>query len=213
MKSPQRSLNSRKGVATASSPSAETSPPSEKRSSATSKNTSSSLVPEDTLKSIVSLAELQVRLEGEVVAAEEAFKAKKAALFRVQCLDLPEAMKEAGVSELKLESLGKKIVVTPDLSFSLGKDGERKPLAFAWLEAHDFGGIIKTEVTSSFGKGEIEKAKKLYAQLAKKKLPVTMDRDVHYQTMKAFLKERLSEGVDIPLDIFGINQYDKATIK
>lgn len=125
-------------------------------------------------------------------------------------IDLPEAMKEAGVDEIKLEN-GAKVSVKPDISFSISE--ERKPAAYGWLEANNYGGIIKTEVRSPFAKGELDKAKELVVELSQKGISASLDRDVHYQTMKAFIKERLSEGVDLPLETFGVTQFDKATVK
>jgi hypothetical protein len=36
---------------------------------------------------------------------------------------------------------------------------------------------------------------------------------VHAQTLKAFIKEQMAKGVDVPLELFGAYPYSKAVIK
>ena len=44
-------------------------------------------------------------------------------------------------------------------------------------------------------------------------LTVKFNESVHAQTMKAFLKEQIAKGSDIPLDLFGARPVWVATVK
>jgi hypothetical protein len=91
---------------------------------------------------------------------------------------------------------------------------ENKAKAFAWLQAHGYGGIIKTLVEVQFDRGEHEQAvavaQKLQSQYRKN--TVALDEAVHPSTLKAFVKERMAAGNPVPMDLFGAYFFDKAVI-
>jgi len=130
-------------------------------------------------------------------------------LRRVCQEDLPEAMFEAGLKEFVLDS-GEKVSVKPD--FEIQTLAENREPVYDWLESHGYGGLIKTEVIVSFGKGELTKAQALLNALAKKDLNCNLTRGVHYQTFKAFVGEQTREHKRLPLDLFGVNPINKAKI-
>jgi hypothetical protein len=118
-------------------------------------------------------------------------------------------MEELGMEEFKLKD-GSNISVKNVVMASISEDN--KPDAFKWLEDNDFDGIIKTKVLSSFGKGEMEDAKEALDTLQKAGFEATMDRSVHAQTLKAFVRERLEVGDNIPIQTFGVFEYKLAKI-
>lgn len=162
------------------------------------------------LDEIVALARRQVMLEELVADSEAALSSQKEMLRGVSQEDLPAAMAEAGLRELTLDS-GEKISIKPDFSVSI--PAARKDEAYAWLNEHGFGGMIKTVVAVLFGKGELEKAQTLATALVKRKLTVELAQDVHWQTLKAFVAEQTREAKPIPLDLFGAIPMNKAIIK
>lgn len=162
------------------------------------------------LDEIVALARQQLKLEALIADMEMALSDQKAMLRVLQEEDLPSAMKEAGLKTFTLDS-GEIINIKPD--FAVGIPSERREEAFDWLTAAGYGGIIKTEVTAAFGKGELEKAQKLWNELVKKKYNVGIGREVHWQTLKAFVVESIRETRKIPMDLFGVVPTNKAIIK
>lgn len=164
---------------------------------------------EQQLKEIVALAERQVKLEAEVLTLENSLKDMNEQLRIVSEEDLPSAMKEAGLAKFTLDS-GQEISIKPDYRVSI--PAARREEAFEWLEGKGFGGLIKTVVGASFGKGELEKAQKLATDLVKKKFQVAIVRDVHWQTLKAFVAEQTLKLEPVPFDLFGVTPINKAKI-
>lgn len=168
------------------------------------------VIPQDSLQQLAKLANELVGAEAAVEAAEQALKDAKERARQLREEELPDFMQELGISDLKLEG-GEKISYKDDVR--LEWDAPKKERAFAWLEEHDFGGLIKTEVGASFGKGEIEKAKALLQSLSEQGFETQMKRDVNWQTMCAFLREQIAAGNPIPLEEWGAVAVKKATVK
>lgn len=168
-------------------------------------------IPQDSLKELTKLANALIAAEAAVESAEQALKEAKERARQLREEELPDFMQELGVNELRLEG-GEKIGYKDDVR--LEWDAPKKERAFTWLEEHDFGGLIKTEVSVAFGKGQLEWAKKLMRDLAEAfHLEPEMKRDVNWQTMCAFLREQIAEGNPIPLEEWGAVSIKKATVK
>jgi hypothetical protein len=162
------------------------------------------------LKRVVELSELLVRQQSRVDALKEELAAANADLVRTQQEDLPTLMLELGLTEIKLDD-GRKVTVTEDCSCSITE--KTRAAAMRWLRANKFDGIIKTQVTTAFGKGEAERAEKLTAQLREEGYDADCKDTVHPQTLKSFVKERMKASQPLPMDLFNVHPYHKATIK
>jgi len=161
---------------------------------------------------IAALAELQLKRQEIVETLEQHLKEAQANLRQVQEVDLPNAMQQAGVSEIKLPS-GEKITIKDDVYASIPKD-ERYHEAMDWLRDHGFGDVIKNEVKVAFGKGEEDQAAALMAELnANGWKNYTSAVTVHASTLKALIREQLAKGADFPLELFGAMPVSKAVIK
>lgn len=164
------------------------------------------------LSLITQLANRQLELEDEVATIEEQLKLKKQELRAVAEKDLPEALLNEGVEQIKLEN-GR--VISIKTSYHASIPEARKGEAFGWLRANGYDGIIKRDVIAKFGKGEDDLAGALFNYL-RKKLPnveVTDKETVHASTLKAFVKERIEEGENIPMEAFGVFVVTEAKIK
>lgn len=84
--------------------------------------------------------------------------------------------------------------------------GEKRAPAIRWLDEHDYGHIVKRNLVFSFAKGDTESHKKFVEAVKKIKMPLVMKEDysVHHMTLNSFVKEKLSEGIELPKDVFGI---------
>ena len=152
------------------------------------------------LDDMASLARALLDADQEVDNAEQELKdaKEKARVLREETI--PSAMQELGLEELKLNT-GQKLSIKQEVYASI--PAANKGQAYDWLNDHGFGGLIKVEVTTQFGKGEQEEAVRLSEQLRAMGLQPSLDQSVHAQTLKAFLKEQLAMGTNIPLDLFG----------
>lgn len=153
-----------------------------------------SLTP-DKVREITSIARKQYDLEREIKKLGETLGEKNKELVRVRTIDLPNAMKAAGVTALSL-SKGYTVSVKDFVTGYIKE--ENKPAAFAWLRANKFGSLIKNVVSCSFGMGEDKAAKALKSLLRKAKIAYEDKEDIHYQTLQAFVRERLKFGKELP---------------
>jgi len=152
------------------------------------------------VEQIVALANALVSADRDVELAETQLKAAKEQARRLREETIPAAMQELGIDQLVLET-GFKLTIKQDVYASI--PAERKVEAFDWLERNGFGGLIKVDVTTKFGKGDFETAKRLVAELQQRGLTPDINQSVHAQTLKAFLREQLASATNIPLELFG----------
>ena len=144
------------------------------------------------LARIVELAQLLVEQKARFEDLEERTKDAKAALMRTEREDLPMLMAEAGLQELRLAD-GSLVSIKED--------------------SNGFGGLIKTKIQLALDRGNHEEAVALRDQLAQTHPEVELKEEVHHSTLKAFVKEQLASGKAIPMDLFSVHPYSKATIK
>lgn len=169
--------------------------------------------PEDKLERIKHFGEKQRKIIKEIADLENSLTLKKEALRRVMEQDLPEAMDEVSMTTFTLED-GTKITVKPFYAASIPE--ERKDEAFAWLKEHDFDGMIKADVKVSFGKGEFEIAQSFVNFIRgfnEKAIDPEYKENVHWQTLRAWVKEQIEGGKPLPLDMFGVFVGRKAELK
>lgn len=169
--------------------------------------------PEDMLKRIQFFGEKQKKLTKTIAELENQLSITKEQLRRVQEQDLPEAMDAVGMTKFSMED-GTEIKVKPFYAASIPED--RKEEAFDWLKENEFDGMIKAEVKVSFGKGEFEVAKAFMEFIRgfnEKAIDPEYKENVHWQTLRAFVKEQIEGGKPLPLDMFGVFVGRKADLK
>lgn len=147
--------------------------------------------------------------------AEQAAKEAKKALFKIECEDIPELLRSAGLKEVTTED-GTKVTIKDEIT--CGVSEARKREAYGWLREHGFGGVIKMEVTVAFNKDEVAQADDYYLQCFSKYGERAQQQEaVHAGTLKALLKEQLALGAQAaakpPFDLFGILPYTIAVVK
>ncbi len=167
-------------------------------------------VSDESLRQVSDLANFQVSLENKIADAEATLKTLKQEHNKVSQVDIPEALAECGLSEFKLAN-GMKVTVNPFYSASIPKDREAE--ALDWLRANEHGDLIKNTISVAFGRGEDESAAKLKAALENEGSSYTDKTGVHSQTLRAFVREQVESGQNLPLDLLGVFIGQKTTIK
>jgi hypothetical protein len=162
------------------------------------------------LERVVKLAELLEEHAANVAELKEELKAAEKALRRVEEEDLPELMSELGLTEIKLEN-GSVITITEDVKTSI--TNANAAAAHSWLVENGFGGLIKTAVSVTFGRGDHDTAEAARDALAAEYEDVSLEEKVHHSTLKAFVLEQLRNGQPVPTDLFSVYPYSKAVIK
>jgi hypothetical protein len=160
------------------------------------------------LNDLVEAAKMQQEFERVVTELEENLKICKEQLARQSSEIVPNMMIELGISEFKLDN-GYKVSVSDDYVAKLPAEDWR---AFQWLRQNGLDGIIKSQITVSYGKGEDEMAQKLMDWMSEQGILAMQKTTIHPQTLKAFVKERISAGRDLPLEFFGAQVLKKTVI-
>jgi hypothetical protein len=162
------------------------------------------------LKAVADLVRQQLVLERRIEDLEMELKRAQQDLTKISQEILPEALAEHGLSELKMDD-GSKITVSQFIQAHITK--EKQEEAFDWLRGHDFDDLIKNVVSLEFGKGEDEHARDVMETLTNRGYWPQNKQSVHPSTLKAFVKEQIEKGAEIPSDLFGIFIGKKAVIK
>ena len=148
--------------------------------------------------------------EEHVKELEEKLKAEKKSLLKMTDEDLPTMLAEIGLTAMKLDD-GSEVTVKPTYGASILVDN--KPKAFDWLREHGYDDIIKNTITCSFGRGEDDQAAAFKAVAEKEGYVPEQKTDIHAQTLRAFVRERVENGDEFPMELFGAYVGQRAIIK
>ena len=148
------------------------------------------------------LAEQQSRAEAKVARIEAELASAREELKDIAERQLPELMDQVGLETFKTRS-GLVIHVQETIRASIPRANAAR--AFAWLKANGHEAMIKRTVSVEFGKGEDERAEALRAALARE-YEVEDKASVHPSTLAAFVREKLRDGEEVPLELFGVHR-------
>ena len=148
-------------------------------------------------------------VEKEIEDAENHLKLLKKDKHRISTETIPQLMDEMGVERLDVDgvTVERKMIVSASIPV------DRKEEAFAWLRENGCDDIIKNDVTCSFGKGEDNIAGDVVGLLQDRGFDPKTKTHVHPSTLKAFVKERVTDGKPIDLDMFGAFISNAAQIR
>ena len=148
-------------------------------------------------------------IEKQIEDAETHMKSLKAEKHKLSIENIPALMDEMGMDRVDVDGL----TVTRKMIVHASIPSERKEEAFAWLRENGLDDIIKNDVTCSFGKGEDNLAGDVVGILHEKGFDPRTKTHVHPSTLKAFVKERVTDGRPIDLDMFGAYINNAAEIR
>ena len=148
-------------------------------------------------------------VEKQIEDAENTLKQLKAEKHRMSVETIPALMDEMGVERVDVDGL----TVERKMMVHASIPQDRKDEAFAWLRENGLDDIIKNDVTCSFGKGEDNMAGDVVGMLQERGFDPQMKTHVHPSTLKAFVKERVTDGKPIDLDMFGAFIANAAQIR
>jgi len=162
-----------------------------------------------TVKELSDLAAQMMRLEDEIRDLEAQLVTKKEKLRMYAQSLLPTSMDAAQVKALTLPD-GAIIQVEDFLAANIKKENEAA--AFAWLRKNKLDALIKNEIKVKFGKGEDKLVSEYEKFLKKKGIAFERKAAVNWQTLQAFVRERIRAGKDLP-PVIEVNRVPTATIK
>ena len=167
-------------------------------------------VSEVSLKTLTDKANKMVELEELVEEKQASLKATQKELKVLSEEDIPALLSEVGLSEITLTN-GQKISTN---SYYYGRITEHNQQeAFEWLQNNGHGDIIKNVVSVSFGRDEDVNAEKLLSNLQDNGYTTNGKKWVEPMTLKAFIREQVESGNDLPLETFNVYIGQKIKVK
>ena len=167
-------------------------------------------VTDDALKSVQSIAVAMQTTQQKVFQLEEDLKREKENLRKLSDEDLPSKLQEIGIVNFELED-GSIVQVKENVSAHIKEDN--RVAAYEWLRDNGLDDIIKNTVVCTFGRKEDDKASDFFSFAKKEGFEPEQNSNIHPSTLKAFAKDRIAQGEEIPMDLFGIWIGQRATIK
>lgn len=122
---------------------------------------------------------------------------------------IPSMMDEIGLSSIQLND-GSSVSYKPEINISINKQYAME--ALAWLSDNKYGDLIKSKIQVNFAREKRDEALAEYAALIDKGLDAVIDESIHPMTLKAWAKERMKNGGDIPCEFFNLYHYNKTII-
>ena len=162
------------------------------------------------LKTIAEMARAVEAQSTRVSDLEALIKEEKKKLLKLTDEDLPALLHEIGMAKFELDD-GSKIELKPTYGAHIKVDN--RDAAFGWLRSNGFDDIIKNTVSCIFGRGEDKKAETFIKVAHDAGVPASQKEEVHPSTLKAFVMERVENGEEFPMDLFGAYVGQRATIK
>ena len=150
---------------------------------------------------IAELCNKLLDVQKEVTTLEDKLKKKKEEELKLSEQDIPNLMQKAGVAALKLTD-GSSVEIKPYYGARI--PASRTDEAFDWLRENNYGDLIKNNVTLTFGRNEDNVAKTLVDELRQKGHNVKQAEEVEPMTLKAFVREQIEKGKNVPADLFGV---------
>lgn len=165
----------------------------------------------DRLERILALGEEMRTAEADVARLALESQAAADRLREIVERRLPEAMDEAGLAEFRLRD-GRSVVVEPAIQVKQPPVHQRGA-AYAWLEDHGQGGLVKRSVEVAVGPGQQERAHALADRLGVD-FPgaVREAAEVHTGQLKAYIRRAVENGEAIPLELFGARVFRVAKV-
>ena len=163
---------------------------------------------EDTLTTIRILSGQLDEMDSDVAALEVALKEAKQVRKTMAEVTLPEIMNSIGMADFTMND-GKKVKLTTFYDAKI----KNKLQAFSYLESVGDQSIIKDTVTLNFERGDHEQANTIVDELTTQGVALKRKEDVHPSTLKAYVKEKLESGANIPMEAFGVYIGNRVTIK
>jgi hypothetical protein len=167
-------------------------------------------VKNEDLSSIGARAKRAKELEKEIKDLDVVIDERKGQYRKLLEETIPGMLAELGMKSFKMAD-GSTVDVKPFYSASIKE--ENRAQAFEWLRQHGYDDIIKNTVSVRFGRNEDRLCEDLLAQLRSQGFPVEQAQKVESQTLKAWVREMVEQGVEFPTELFGAYIGQKASIK
>ena len=180
-------------------------------------------------KDLGAVAEIADKMEHSVhriADLEKAIKAEKQNFRKLSEEELPDLMQQLNIRSFTLSN-GSHVEVTDVISGSIPSQGAidkakdddkgmlemRQQECFDWLRGNGGGDIIKNNVEVQFSKEEDQECNAFVSKLRTDEMAFKRSTGVHQKQLNKFLGETVSQGKEVPHELFKIYSGRKATIR
>lgn len=158
------------------------------------------------LNRVRNLAQLQREQEREVIRRTAQLQVALGALRQTREVDLPDAMRDVGMSDFTLTDGTRVKTETRLIAGRLVN-----PVGLAYVEEHGGASLIKTTLTVEMDRGDLADARDLITELrghrlANKFKRLELEESVHQSTLASFATKQAEEGKDVPLERLGVRR-------
>jgi hypothetical protein len=167
-------------------------------------------VKNEDLDSVGALARRAKLLEKEIEELDTVLKERKEQQRKLLEESIPAMLQELGMKKFVMAD-GSTIDVKPYYSASIKE--ENRAVAYQWLRDNGYDDIIKNTVSVRFGRNEDKLCETLINSLREQNYPVEQTEKIEPQTLKAWAREMVERGQEIPTETFSLYVGHKATIK
>jgi hypothetical protein len=169
-------------------------------------------VSQDSLKTLSKFCMDYKNLEQDIERLEENLKAKKQTLEDISRVQIPSILNQVGLSELRLSS-GEKLIVKDKLKASI--PDKNYIMAYRSMIKEEGGDEQAEQKVDSLFKSKVileNPSDDVLSLLIEKEIAYEMKREIHYQTLNKYCREKLEQGKTIPEGISAF-QYQETEIK
>lgn len=139
------------------------------------------------------------KLDDQIKDAEQFLKSIKSQRHKIVTEIAPDLMDEMSIEKVQVDG----VTVTKRTMVHASIPVANREEAFTWLRDRNLDDIIKNDVNVTFGRGQDNVAGDFMEEMRRNGLDPRLKTHIHAQTLKAFIKERITEGKEIDLDLFG----------
>lgn len=125
-------------------------------------------------------------------------------------IEIPGLMENLGFESITLNN-GMKVSVKE--SPQIGIPAAKRPVAYKWLDDNGHGDLIKIALTAQFARGERQQADDAFNLLVDNGVNPNQTESVHAGTLKAWAREELAQGTNLPEDLFNVHIVKQTTVK
>jgi hypothetical protein len=163
---------------------------------------------EEKMQTAQQMAQDLYTLDSSIIALEQSLETAKKQRLEIVHRTLPAYLDSIGIDRLGIGGAEVDLVVENYYHANIPED--KREEAFSWLEDNEHGDLIKTVLTVQFHRGEMEiateVARRIKAFIEAKGVPdrpIDVKKGVAWNTLTAFVKEQIEEGMVLPLEILG----------
>lgn len=146
------------------------------------------------------LVDRAVIAESNVAALEESLKVAKKTYADLVEQEIPSLLEEFGLTSATTDR-GLTVKTREEIYANISE--ARRPAAFAWLNENGHGGIVKRNFVVPLTADHDARLLATTVQGITGIEPVLTE-SVHPQTLRAFIREALDTGMDLPVETFGV---------